>query len=453
MSTRGTSTAIVTTGAGRVRGKTRGESTAFLGIPYAEADRFRPPRPQAGWTGVRDATAPGPAAPQPPSRLEQALGSMGITAQDEHCLWLNLWAPRSADGPLPVLVWLHGGAFFTGSASQPWYDGARLAATQRCIVVTVNYRLGALGFLRLPGTDEFPAVSNLGVSDQHAALAWVQQNIAAFGGDPHAVTLAGQSAGAQSALALLHSTAGLFGRLVLQSAPLGLAPLDIDEANRRTELFLAALGLGGEDCHRLSELPVARLLDAQGTLNRQLAQPLQLGPAFQLVADDTTVPTDLLAAPAQTGTPVLLGSTRHEADAFCVPNPSVQAMTHETARDALRPLFGEDTARRYAERRAGDPDAGPARIAADLTGDYFFQQDLEPLAATLHGAGNPTRTYRFGWHPANNPLRACHCIELPFTFGNLHAWRDAPLLRGATTSELTRLVHDTQPLLGEFVRG
>lgn len=452
MTARQTGAAVATTGSGRVRGRARGGTMEFLGIPYASADRFRAPLPAKGWLGVRDAAVPGPAAPQRDSRLVHVLGPMGTTAQNEDCLSLNLWVPQAADRPLPVFVWLHGGAFLTGSASQPWYDGARLAAAQQCIVITANYRLGALGFLCLPGTDGFPPTSNLGVLDQLTALTWIQENITAFGGDRHAVTLAGQSAGAQSALALLHTATGLFQRLILQSAPLGLPPLNVDEADRRTELFLAALGVSDGGVRSLVDLPVGRLLDAQDTVNRQLAQPLQLGPAFQLVADDVVVPADLLTAPPQAGTAILLGSVQNEADAFCVADSRVQAMTHDAARDALWPLFGEGLARRYEEHLSAAPGASPARIATDLTSDYFFQRDLEPLAATLRDAGSPTSTYRFGWHPADNPLRACHCIELPFTFGNLQAWQDAPLLRGATEPELVCLVREVQSVLGQWIR-
>src|SRR4051794_18929415 len=140
---------VVETTTGPVQGRTDRAVQANLGIPYAVARRFRPPEPAPRWTSVRDATRPGPAAPQSPSRLSMALGSMGIGDQDEDCLSVNVWAPDGAAGR-PVLVWSHGGAFTTGAGSQPWYDGARLARELGFVVVAPNYRLGALGFLHLP---------------------------------------------------------------------------------------------------------------------------------------------------------------------------------------------------------------------------------------------------------------------------------------------------------------
>lgn len=175
---------IVETTTGRVRGK----DGTFRGIPYATAKRFEAPQPPMPWTGVRDALEAGPAAPQPASRLEHALGPMPLP-QSEDCLTLNVFTP-STSGSRPVLVWIHGGGFSSGSGGQVWYTGARLAREADAVVVTLNYRLGALGFLALDGVPP-----NLGIADQLAALEWVRDNIAAFGGNPAEVTLGGQSAG------------------------------------------------------------------------------------------------------------------------------------------------------------------------------------------------------------------------------------------------------------------
>jgi para-nitrobenzyl esterase len=451
---------VVTTSTGRLRGRSANGVTAFLGVPYAAAPtgqrRFRAPEPVAGWAGVLDATRVGAAAPQPPSRLEAALGSMGITAQDEDCLSLNIWTPQNADGPLPVLVWLHGGAFVAGSGGQPWYDGALLAAGAQAVVVTVNYRLGALGFLSVPGTEDAPPAANLGLLDQAVALRWVHDNAAAFGGDPGEVAFGGQSAGSQSALALLHSpdTAALVRRAVLQSAPLGLPPLTLDEAAQRTELLLAALELAPTDVRGLRAVPVDRLLDAQNTVSRQLAVPLQIGPAYQLVADGVVMPPDLLVAPAAAaGVDVLIGATDHEGDAFCVPNPQVQAMTRADVEAALVPLLGDGTTALYEQRRADDPDAPPSRVAADLVTHHYFHRDIEPLTSTLRDNGNATTTYSFGWYPEGNPLRSCHCMDLPFVFGNLDAWRGAPLLAGADDEDMAKVVVQAQSALRDFLHG
>lgn len=449
---------LVTTGTGQLRGRSVDGVTAWLGVPYAEPPtgerRFRAPEPVAGWTGVRDATERGPAAPQPPSRLEAALGSMGITAQDEDCLTVNIWAPEHADGPLPVLVWVHGGAFLAGSGGQPWYDGALLARNTNVVVVTVSHRLGVLGFVRIPGTADTPPVANLGLLDQMLALRWVHENIAAFGGDPADIALGGQSAGAQTTLAMLHSAdlAGLVRRAVLQSAPLGLPPLTVEEAERRTALLMSTLDLAPTDFDGLRSAPLDRILHAQMDVTGQLAKPLQIGPAFQLVGDGLAVPPDLLVAPpAASGVAVLIGATDHEGDAFCVPNPQVQAMQRADVEAALLPLLGDGTMASYDERAAGDPTATPPRIAADLVTHHFFRRDLEPVTSALRDNGNTVVTYSFGWYPKDSPLRACHCIDLPFMFGNLNAWHGAPVLAGATEEEMAGVVKQSQSALSRFL--
>jgi para-nitrobenzyl esterase len=431
-----TPTCTVDTSVGPVRGRFRDGVATFLGVPYAAAPlgarRFRPPEPRPRSREVLEADRHGPAAPQPPSRLEAAVGPMGLSRQDEDCLGLAIWSPAAErhDGPRPVLVWLHGGAFLAGAGSQAWYDGDRIARELGVVVVTVNYRLGVLGFLHLPDDDGVP--SNLGLLDQLAALQWVQDNIAGFGGDPAAVTVAGQSAGAQSILAMLdHDGAGrVFHRAVLQSAPLGLRPLSPEQAVRRAALVLDELGISG--AAGLREVPVAGLLAAQVAVSRREARPLHLGPPFQLVADDVVVPTDLLA-PRGHAVPVVLTATEHEADAFTVPDPRVRAMTAADVRAALHPLFGESTDDRLAKQ---DPDAGPARVASDLVTAHYFHDDLEPLARRLRDRGAPVSTVRFTWHPPGSPLRAAHCIDLPFAFDTLDAWRDSPLLHGASPEEL-----------------
>jgi len=209
---------------GRIEGTHEDGVLVFRGIPYARppqgALRLRAPLPPAPWPGVRDAKAFGAAAPQTPGRLAALLGSPTETYLED-CLYLNVWTPGTGAARRPVLVWLHGGAFSTGSGSQPIYRGARLAQRGDAVVVTVNYRLGALGYLHLPalGRDAEEASANFGLLDQLEALAWVRENIAAFGGDPANVTLFGESAGAMSVGTLLGTprARGLFSRAILQS--------------------------------------------------------------------------------------------------------------------------------------------------------------------------------------------------------------------------------------------
>lgn len=381
---------------GTLRGVSTGAVTAFLGVPYAVADRFAAPRPAPAWEGVRDAVRPGAAVPQAPSRLSHVMGPDSALSHDEDCLSLNVWTPGGTG--LPVLVWLHGGGFSSGSGAESWYDGALLAERGRMVVVTVNYRLGALGYLYL--SPEF-GPANPGLLDQAAALRWVRDGIAAFGGDPGRVTVAGQSAGALSALALAGRHPDLFQRVVLQSTPAGVRPYDPGEAAAIGHRLLDVLGLSPRDADRLRTLPVSRLLAAQGELARQEAGPRSVTPPFQLVAADG-VPADLSGG----GMPTLIGTTLDEARAFF---PSA-----------------------------------PAELTARIFGDGSLR--LARQAA-------PAYAYRFDWSPPGSPFGACHCIELPFLLGTPDAWRAAPMLAGADPADLLRLTGKVQGAWARFVHG
>ncbi|WP_328388121.1 carboxylesterase family protein [Nocardia sp. NBC_00416] len=379
--------------AGQLRGRRMDGVTAFVGIPYADAERFAAPRPAAAWHGVRDATRPGPVAPQPASRLERIMGPDNGLEQGEDCLSLNVWTPGGTG--LPVLVWLHGGGFSSGSGAEAWYDGALLAERGDMVVVTVNYRLGALGYLYI--SPEF-GPANLGLLDQIAALGWVRDNIASFGGDPGRITLAGQSAGALSTIALLHHPVGhgLFHQAILHSLPAGVPPYDTERAASIGRLLLEGLGLDAADVEQLRTVPRQRLLTAQTDVARAIAEPFAVTPPFQLVATDG-VPADLIGNPVDGGVPMLIGTTQDEARAFF-------------------------------------PD-GPAHLT-----DILFRDGSLQLA----GQARSAYTFQFDWSPSTSPFNACHCIELPFAFGELEAWRTAPMLAEADPDDLRRLVDEVQ---------
>jgi len=397
-------------GQGRLRGRWQAGIAAFLGVPYAAPPvgpaRFRPPQPPHAWQGVRDATQPGPAAPQPRSRLAHVMGDR-MLEQSEDCLTLNVWTPEPS-GSKPVLVFLHGGGFLSGSGGQDWYHGTELAR-RGIVVVTANYRLGVLGFL---GLDE----PNLGVRDQIQALSWVRDNVAAFGGDPAAVTVAGQSAGAISILAMLSGTAacGLFHRAILQSTPAGMRPQTAEQAHARATEFSSVLGLRPGEAGRLRDRPVTELLQAQQEVLRRNADALGPEPPFQLVADGLTVAGDPIAAVGERGADgvaILIGTNRDEAR-------------------ALQP--------------GGDRGAG-------ITESMFHAPAIR-LAELLARHGNPAWVYRFDWSPPTSLFGACHCIELPFVLGNLPSWRDAPMLAGADPGTLAALTGTVQPAWIAFAR-
>ncbi|MEU7750073.1 carboxylesterase family protein [Nonomuraea sp. NPDC049158] len=361
---------------------------AFAGIRYGRADRLSAPRVVPDLDGMPGAPLPGRAAPQPASRLAHVMGPGSGLEQDEDCLSLDVWAPGGSG--LPVLVWLHGGGFTSGSGGEAWYDGALLARRGEMVVITVTYRLGALGYLYRPGGQ-----ANLGLLDQMLALRWVRRNVARFGGDPDRVTLAGQSAGAMSALAMLrHPDCGeLFQRVILQSLPAGVRPYDLDQATSIAELFLEVLGAD------VMTAPTASVLAAQSEVARRTARPGEVTPPFQLVEDPvlTDAPRDI---------PTLIGTTRDEARAF-FPGPAE-----------------EETDRLFRH--------GSLELAAAMT--------------TAHA-------YQFDWSPAGSALGACHCVELPFVFGGLRAWRDAPMLAGADPADLERLVEQVQRPWIAFIHG
>jgi hypothetical protein len=268
---------VVETRRGAVRGVTEGGLAVFRGLPFARPPvgplRFEPPGSPESWSGVRDAARFGPSAAQN-GALVGPLMSLGITRTGEDCLYLNVWTPGADRGRRPVLVWIHGGAFILGSGSQMLYDGATLARRGDVVVVTINYRLGALGFLRLRDRfgERLPASGNEGLLDQVAALEWVRDEIAAFGGDPGNVTIFGESAGAMSCATLLGvpRARGLFHRAILQSGAANFL-WPPDTAGRVADQLLADLAVGSPE--ELRALPAARLLAAQ----RRLFMDLMLG--------------------------------------------------------------------------------------------------------------------------------------------------------------------------------
>ncbi len=259
---------IVRINGGLVRGTTAGTVGEFLGIPYAAPPtgnlRWRPPAPPASWEGVRDATQFGPSCPQPTAKNPYL--PPGPISED--CLYLNVYTPTLRDrggGGRPVLVWIHGGGLVQDGARN--YDGSKLAA-DGVVVVTINYRLGALGFLAHPALASGPggAAGNYGLMDQQAALRWVQRNIAQFGGDPHNVTIAGQSAGGLSVLAQLVSPGarGLFQRAIVQSGTFALNQQPLATAEAAGETFATAVGCPDQTAACLRSVPVANLVSNFG---------------------------------------------------------------------------------------------------------------------------------------------------------------------------------------------
>ena len=427
----------VETTCGKVEGVESAGIRVFRGLPFAHPPtgdlRFRAPEPPKPWIGVRDASAFGPAAPQNSNALGPMLG-LAIDAMNESCLFLNVWTPATDGARRPVMVWIHGGAFVIGAGSQPVYDGAALARRGDVVVVTINYRLGALGFLHLKSLcgDRFPATGNEGLLDQVAALTWVRDNIDAFGGDPGNVTIFGESAGSIGIAALLGmpKARGLFHRAILQSgAPNVLA--SADEATGTARLFMRELGLPPEAPEPLADIPPARFLEVQQklfVLALKESRSARLGLPLVPVVDGEVIPQhpfDAVAAGVVRDVPMLVGTTLDEMKLFAMMDPNLRSLDDDGLAKRLARILGDDTPRAidvYRRCRAARGErVTPAELWSAIQSDNVFRAPAMRLAGLQHTHQRNTFAYLFTWASPfmEGVLGACHAVDLPFVFGTL----------------------------------
>ncbi|MEU3648368.1 carboxylesterase family protein [Lentzea sp. NPDC034063] len=435
----------VVTSRGAVRGLSRDGITAFFGIPYAAAPsgagRFAAPEEHEPWRDVRDATEFGPTAPQAP----RLLGSMDLRAyfgdgwhRGEDYLTVNVWTPDPTATGLPVMVFVHGGGFVAGSGRAESYDGSAFAR-DGVVLVTVNYRLGVAGFLDLPG-----APANRGLLDVVAALRWVRENIAGFGGDPGTVTVFGQSAGATIVGGLLATpeTAGLFRRAIVQSGS-GLGAFSPEQASLVTRAAAEYLGIEAS-AQAFAEISDERLVETASKLagidlrTATHTDPLVGLSPFSLVlgaqpADATLAEVDLL-----------IGTNAEEGNLYLVPFGKYDSSTSADV-DAIAAKAHPDPVRLVKTYRSQRPGATDGEIRSAILGDALFGAGTWALAEAHARAF----AYEFAWRsPAlDGALGATHTVELPFVFGRT----DLPSLRGpnrllgddeAPSSLVTR-VHDS----------
>ncbi|MEV7122287.1 carboxylesterase/lipase family protein [Kitasatospora griseola] len=446
---------MVGTRHGQVRGRLHDGAASFLGIPYAAPpfgpNRMRPPQAPEPWSGVRDALVPGPSAPQPGYGPAMAGLLTEAGPHGEDCLNLNVWTPtpqRTGEG-LPVMVWIHGGAFRNGSGSLPTYDGSVLAR-DGVVCVTLNYRLGAEGFLLLPD-----GTANLGLLDQIAALEWVRDNIAAFGGDPGNVTVFGQSAGAIgiTALMTMPRAAGLFRRVITQSGA-GHHAHPPEIGRRITERLAELVGADGT-VEGLAAVPPQDLAAANSRLAQEIARSAEPGRWGESAGGGTTVlpvfgtatlperPVDAIAAGAGRELDLLTGVTAEEFRLFLVPLGMADRIDDGFLHGFLAALGLDPVAARavYAGTR---PEAGPADLFSAVMTDHGYRLPAIRVAEARAAHGADTWFYEFTQpSPAlNGALGACHMAELGPVFGNLHdPLMDTPndpqlseRIRGAWTS-------------------
>ncbi|MEV5947789.1 carboxylesterase family protein [Streptomyces sp. NPDC051993] len=426
---------VVETPAGAVRGVRVGSGERYRALPYAAAPtgagRFAPPAPHPGWSGVRDGTRPSPTAPQP----VRDFGRLDMTpyfgpgwVRGEEYLTVDVHTPSADGGRRPVMVFVHGGGFVTGSNRAALYDGGAFARDE-VVLVTVNYRLGIPGFLDLAG-----APANRGLLDVLAALRWVQDMIAAFGGDPDNVTVFGQSAGGTLTGALLATPAagGLFRRAIVQSGS-GTGAFTPEQAQRVTAAAAAALGVE-PTAEAFAPIPDERFLAIVPALagldlrTRTATDPLAGLSPFSLVLP--VQPAEALADGPAGEVDLLIGTNTEEAHLYLVPRGDLESTTEADVLSVAARIHADPEAALAAHRTAR-PGATPGELRSAVLGQALFTAGTIRMAqAHARISGGRTHLYSFGYRSTalGGRLGAAHTVELPFVFDIA----DTPRLHGDT---------------------
>ena len=422
--------AVVRTSTGRVRGITRDKVSAFFGIHYGASTagdrRFMPPSKPDSWTGIREAVEFGPRSPQGPSSLIPEVAAVDRReAASEDCLCLNVWTAGPGTGHRPVMVWLHGGGYSQGSGAFIIYDGANLACRHDVVVVTVNHRLNVFGYLYLAelGGEKYANSANVGMLDIVAALEWVRDNIAAFGGDPGNVTIFGQSGGGGkvSTLMAMPSAKGLFHRAVVESAS-AIKGVPKDEATSSAEAFLAKCGLKSNQIDELQKLPVEQLVGAMGE-GAAAGAGLRLAP----VVDGHSLPRnpfDPDAPEISKTVPLLIGSVETEVTFVrgTPLDPMDDQALHTHVKQVLRGADDGAVDRLIDVYRKGRPNISNTDLYLILASDATFRAGVLTEAERKADQGAASvYMYYFRWKSPvrDGKLRTLHTLEIPFVFGNV----------------------------------
>ncbi|CAB4363686.1 unannotated protein [freshwater metagenome] len=430
-------TVVETTG-GKVRGEVRNGVHTFLGVPYAAdtsgVHRFKAPRPVEPWGGVRDALAFGPSAWQPQIEgagdLMVVFGGMAEPSVGDNCLVLNVWTPSTAGADRPVLVYFHGGGFTSGSGSWPAYDGAAVAARGDAVVVTVNHRLGLLGHLYLAeiGGEEYAASGATSILDLVAALEWVRDNIAAFGGDASHVLAYGESGGGwkTSTMLAMPSAHGLFQSASLMSG----SSLRCETAAGGTalaEATLDALGLTSKQISKLHDMPGERLMEAQQKVGMGMTG-IGTGRGYAPVLDGTHItqdPVDAVRSGSAPDVPMMIGTCRDEFKTFAMAMPAPEGEPDDAwLLELLRAPLGGRAEEVIAGYRRTRPKANPRDLQLAISTDFHMRIPSVRMAEACAASGSaPVFMYRFDWEsPAFGGLiGAGHGVDYPFFFHNLAA--------------------------------
>jgi para-nitrobenzyl esterase len=404
---------------GKIEGYIEDNLYIFKGIPYAEPPienlRFSPPLPKKPWNGVLDTTKFGPCPFQGYTALEEVTGK--LQPESEDCLTLNIWSPSLDNKKRPVMFWIHGGAFIMGGSRSPTYDGSTLAKRGDVVIVTINYRLGAFGYLYIQGVSP-----NVGQLDQILALKWVHENIAKFGGDPDNITIFGESAGAYAVitLAAMPDAKGLFRRIIAQSMP----TIDPKVTKKPTKDLIRALGLKTDDIHGLRKVAPEEIIKAQNVITKGGGIP------FRPIIDEKTFPVHPLTLFKEgkcKNIDLMMGTNLHEAKLFTSLDPSTSKIDDEKAIMLYLGMMGINSEKArviidtYKKAREGILSNKPKELLDAIVTDLMFR------VATLHileaqSVYQPnTYNYLFTWETSvlNERLGACHALELPFVFDTL----------------------------------
>ncbi|WP_306553583.1 carboxylesterase/lipase family protein [Acidovorax sp.] len=440
---------------GQLRGQWDHGVRVFRGVPYAQAPRgalrFGAPVPALPWSGLRDAATFAPMAPQLARTAKADAPPLG----GEDCLAVNVWAPPAELGAgLPVMVWVHGGGFFRGSASEPLYDGAAFAR-QGLVFVSLQYRLGMDGFMHFESGDD-GAPANRGLLDQIAALQWVQDHIHAWGGDPAQVTVFGQSAGAGALACLLGMPAsrGLFQRVILQSPSVACQTLEeaaavrhavaalVGVAPRRAALASAPIDSVLHAVHRLAADPVLRLQHGLGGRNFFPLRPVVDGRVLA-AAPLQAMQQQWMADPPDLQ--VLVGSNVDEMRLYHVPGGAIDRVT-----DAQVLAFAQDVglptdAVRAYQALLPPAQQTPGELLSALQSDFYYRVPAQRIAALASEWTRSAHRYEFGWASPQwrGRLGAAHAVELPFVFANLHTAQGQEFTGAAPPAHLAQEMHQS----------
>ncbi|MCX4830607.1 carboxylesterase family protein [Streptomyces sp. NBC_01016] len=451
-----TPTAPIRTASGRVRGLTQGALSVFRGIPFAQppvgALHLAAPEPTLPWDGVRDAFDFGP---PPPQSLVGGLTGRPVP-EGEDWLTVNVWSPDLGAAGLPVMVYVYGGAYVSGSSDGPHYDGSALAA-RGAVVVTLNYRVGAEGFGVFDG-----APANRGLLDQVAALRWVRENIAAFGGDPEQVTVFGESAGAGSVASLLAmpSAKGLLRRAVAQSVPGTFFTLDL--ARDIGAAIAERLGVPGAGAAELAAVAPKALRDATDDLVRALpsyadrwGRVAHTATPFSPVVDGEVLPVtpwEALAGGAARDVELLVGHNRDEYRLFSIMAGRYGKTTEEEAAAALL-RFGPGPAAE-ADYRAAYPAADPTLLHELVMSDWLFRMPSLRLAEAQAAGGGTAYAYELCWAApgAGGTMGAAHALDVPLVFGALESDFGGLFLGGGLPAEAVALSQEMGAAWAAFAK-